>query len=261
VNRVLEESAIPPPWHLMLAVAPAIPKLVILRRAIDQERGADTVDFLLPVPPVLVTALRPLAGQTLPVLLGSTDQLLNKLDLILPIHPDATLYYLRGVYLLEKNRWEEAERDFTTASTASSIVDVRKSALFCAINCQWYLARQPGRTDQAELKARALQNTRKLVAQGVSPDAAPYLIVVALGTGEDGLASVIVSDWERLAPNDLSVQHKRLEIEFAQGAYGRVLETASKVLKRDPRDKVALQYQALARARIREQSCATGQAD
>jgi hypothetical protein len=126
--------------------------------------------------------------------------------------------------------------------------------VFLAIVCQWKLAHQSGRTDQAQLKARALENTRQLVSRGVSRDTAPSLLVVALGTGEVGLALEIVASWERLAPRDLAVQHKRMEVEFAGDAYGRVLETAAKVLKRFPRDSVALKYQGLARGRIREQA-------
>jgi hypothetical protein len=93
------------------------------------------------------------------------------------------------------------------------------------------------------------------------PDSAPGLIVVALGTGEVDLARTIVADWQRQAPRDLAVQRKRLEVEFAGGAYGRVLETADRVLKRSPGDKVALRFQALARTRIREEARALGPAD
>jgi hypothetical protein len=171
------------------------------------------------------------------------------------------LHYLRGLLLSQKNRWAEAERDFTATSTASSIANVRKPALYCAIACQWLLAHQTGRTDQAQWKAKALENTRKLVSLGVTRDTAPALIVVALGTDDVALASEIVSAWERLAPRDRAVQHKRLEVEFAWGAYGRVLETAGKVLKRFPKDSEALKYERLARARIREQARALGPAD
>jgi hypothetical protein len=261
VNRVLDGAADTPMWRLMLGVAPAFAKLATLQRAIDQERGADTVDFLLPLPPVFVKAVRPLRKRGLSVLLDGPDEIIKTLDLILPIHPEGVLHYIRGLQLHQKDRWAEAERDFTAASTAYSIARVRKPALFSAIVCQWYLARQSGQSDQAELKARALQNTRQLVRLGASPDMAPHLIMVALGTGEVALASMILAEWERQAPRELAVQQKRMEVEFAQGAYGRVLETAGKVLKRDHKDKVALKYQGLARARIREQARDLGAAD
>jgi hypothetical protein len=171
------------------------------------------------------------------------------------------LHYLRGLLLCQKKRWAEAERDFVAASATTSIANVRKPALHGAIVCQWNLAQQTGRTDQAQWKARALENTRKLVSLGVSRDTATDLIVVALGTGDVGLASEIVFAWERLAPHARAVQHKRLEVEFAWGAYSRVLETAGKVLKRFPKDSVALKYEGLARSRIRQQARALGAAD
>jgi tetratricopeptide (TPR) repeat protein len=267
VNRELDRSVLPETsiWsrilRLMRAVAPAVTKLAALRQAIRNERGQDTAGFLLPVPPVFVTALRPLSNLALPALFGRHEQTIKKLDLILPIHPDGALHYLRATLLLQNDRWAEAEGGFTAASTASSIANVRKPALFYAITCQWYLARQPARTGQATLKARALENTRKLVALGVTPDSAPYLIKVALGTGQVDLARVIVAAWQRLAPRDLAVQRVRMEVEYTGGAYGRVLETAGEVLERSRKDKVALLYQGRARTRIREQALALGPAD
>jgi serine/threonine protein kinase len=262
MNRVLDGTSSTSMEWLILKMAPAYAKLALLQRIIGQERGSDTADFLLPIPPVFVTTVRPLKNLSLWSLVwGNHDQLIKTLDCILPMNPDALLHYLRGLLLLKKDRWAEAERDFTAVATTSSIANVRKLALFAAIACQWKLAHQSGRTDQARLKARALESTRQLVSRGVSRDTAPYLIVVALGTGEVGLAHEIVASWERLAPRDPAVQHKRMEVEFAWGAYGRVLETAARVLKRFPREPVALKYQGLARAHIRAQERALGPAD
>jgi tetratricopeptide (TPR) repeat protein len=261
VNRVLDGSADTALWRLALKVGPPAARLLAVQRAAGRQGKTDTGDFLLPVPPVFVTAMRPLRSLTLPFLFRRYDPVIAKLERITPIHPDGTLFYLHGLLLVQKDRWAEAERSFERAAATPSIGKVRKAALFGAAAAQWYLARRAGPTHAAALRAKALANARKLVALGVTPDTAPSLVVVALGTKEVDLARVIIAAWERQAPRNPAVQHKRLEVELAGGAYGRVLETADRLLKRSARDRIALRYRTLARTRIQEQARALGPAE
>jgi hypothetical protein len=254
VNRVLDGSSGKPMWRLALGVAPALARLTSLRQTVLRERGTATADFRFPVPPVFVKATRPLRGLAVDFAFGRNDRVIERLGQVAAVHPEGMLHYLRAILLAQQDRWDQAESAFVAACTTPSIARVRKPALSGAIASQWFQARQatPGR--KARLRAKAVENTRKLVALGLSPDQAPNLVVVALGAGEVDLARTIVADWERQAPGDLAVQRMRLGVEYAGGAYARVLEVAAKVLARSPKDTGALRYQSAARARIREQA-------
>jgi tetratricopeptide (TPR) repeat protein len=254
MNQLMEGSSDRSRWGLMMKVAPALARLASSLQTIPQERGPATADFVIPLPPVFVKAGRPLRGELLALVFRRYDRVIDRLAKVTAVHPEGLLHYFRGLLLLRKGRCAEAEREFVAAATVPSVAKVRKRALSDAVACQWFLAHQPGTENKAGMKAKALANTKELVALGISADDAPDLVVVALGTGNVNLARTIVADWERRAPADLGMRHKRLEVELAGGAYGRVLKTAELVLKQSAGDKVALHYQALARKKIAEQA-------
>jgi tetratricopeptide (TPR) repeat protein len=255
VNKVLDGAADLSLARLRQEVMPAFGRLKAVQRGVRHEAGPATADFLMPLPPVFVKACRPLPAATTPMLWLNFEPMIAQLERTATVHPEGMLHFLRGVLLFQKERWAQAEQAFGAAAATPSIANVRKVALLGAVTSAWNSAPRPGAPGTAELKARAHQNTRALAALGGTPgDSAGFLADVALGLGDVDLARRFVAAWEQQERGSSAALRKRLQVEFAGGAYGRVLDLARQLLARNPGDEVAIRHQALARARILRQA-------
>jgi tetratricopeptide (TPR) repeat protein len=252
-------------------LAPLAPRFKAILAADQQRRPTRTrTALLLPgVPPKVVStllqALRPslpgvdrAAGlqalrQAAALLTGGGPTLSLGLGRVVQVHPEGSFAYCHGMTLVAEKRWAEAEKAFLQAAETPAVFPVRRGALFLAVLCEWFLAEEPAPAGRPEAWERALANTRRLLSYGDPPPfQARALIVIALKRNDLDLARWLVAGWERQAPDDLEVVRQRMVIEFKGGAYERVGQTAEKVLRRQPKDELALRYRAEAKARLRQ---------
>jgi serine/threonine-protein kinase len=233
------DPATPPLWKLTTAAALSAKALPMLRALRD-----DTITpggLLLPIPPVLFKACGHTSTWMSRALLGAgAADVIRELSRAVRIHPEGLLYYALGLALVDKGRWAEAEVAFVAAAENPSFLRVRGPALHAAAATEWILGRDKAAPNPA-MMARALENTRKLVALGgVSPLQASHLSQLALECGELDLARSILAEWERQAPTDLAAHRRRLAVELQAGAYRAALKSAKKILAQEPHDAEAL---------------------
>src|SRR5262249_54348657 len=113
-----------PDTSVGLVLVRAAPILVQAGPALQAPRAphADSSSgLLLPLPPVLLKAVRPMAG-LLPRSLRwfEPDQAIDGLTKALAVQPDGLLYFALGLLLVQKDRWEEAAEAFDRAAKTSS---------------------------------------------------------------------------------------------------------------------------------------------
>src|SRR5262249_12343210 len=87
-----------------------------------------TAGLMLPVPPVLLRAMRRIPAVLLPMTLGWYDTASREFAEMVRIHPDGLLYLALGRTLALADRWVEADRAFLAAADAPSFVPVRQPA-------------------------------------------------------------------------------------------------------------------------------------
>ena len=83
------------------------------------------------------------------------------------------------------------------------------------------------------------------------PEHANYLSLVALRAGDLDLARTIIADWERQAPKDIMALKQHAHLEFACGAFGKVLDLTAKIHAMDPKNRWANEYRDAALNGIR----------
>jgi tetratricopeptide (TPR) repeat protein/tRNA A-37 threonylcarbamoyl transferase component Bud32 len=221
------------------------------------KESLESTDFLLVLPPTVVRAYKKAATATLQVFVKEkmSDQNRAAFTEALRIHQEGLLHYLHGFSLFQCDHFAEAEQAFLAAARTPAVVPIRQHALFRAALCAWTLARE--RTEKSkELRQRALQHTRDLVALGrVRVFWAFYLTVIARDMNEVDLARTIIADWERqAAKDDVRPLLQKAQVELLGGAYGRARAVANRILKIDPSNEQAARYRGLAIQGIRNQA-------
>jgi tetratricopeptide (TPR) repeat protein len=202
------------------------------------------------VPPVLTQTFRHPGAVLAAALGGDSGPVIAELERAFRVHPDAFFAFVHGVLAANARRMEEAERAFLAAADATSLVPIKRGALFGAVFCQWELADQDPAARREQL-ARAVQTSRRLIASGrLTPVQAALVASVAAEAGEFDLARGVIADWERQAPEDVLAWRKRLDAEFRAGAYGPAVAAADRILKRLPDDESARRFRAAAAERL-----------
>jgi tetratricopeptide (TPR) repeat protein len=239
----------------LFQVTPAVwragPALQSLAGTPEQSSG-----LMLPVPPVLVKALRPLARDVPGAVLGGDrERAIAALRRSVAVCPEGVLYHALGLLLVKQDRWAEAEQAFAKASRTPSLVPVERGALYCAACAAWVLSRPAGPNPDREMAERALQRTRALRALGdLDPDQADLLAGAASGLGDLDLARGILADWERRAGDDPRLLRRRLDVEIRAGAYGPAVRVADRLLEKAPRDEEVREKRSQALAALRKQA-------
>jgi tetratricopeptide (TPR) repeat protein len=240
------------PKALMTRFLPACLSLGAEVQSLKQVDGGQ--GLVLPVPPVLLTAIR----QPLPALISSLlrkdAKSLRDLERAYEVHPDAFLAFARGVVAADSNHFAEAERAFLQAADSYSMVPVQRISLFAAVKCELERAVRDPAT-RGETIAAAMRNARKLLERGPLPPWQAQLIAdVAIGTGDFDLARRVLADWERQAPKDVSLWRERLEVEFQSNSFAKAIQAADKILALKPGDADAKQARRRAVERLQKQA-------
>jgi tetratricopeptide (TPR) repeat protein len=256
--RGLEATLNDDPNRMPLALAtrfvPAIIGIGAEVQALQRGPGVVGQGLMLPTPPVLTKAMRvPLA--TLPLAwIGNPGRALVELERAYQIHPDAFLAFARGMLAADAGRWPEAERAFLDAAAGSSLIPVRRIALFAAVRCQWERAESEPMA-RTELMGRAVKNARKLLELGrLPPWQSAVVASLAIDADEIDLARWVIADWERQAPKDILLWRKRLAVEFKSQAYGPAIAAADKILELKPNDAQAKRLRGVALERLVRQA-------
>jgi tetratricopeptide (TPR) repeat protein len=222
-----------------------------------EKPAPNSPEFLLTLPPTMVKSYGQVIGLTATLLLfgNKTSDKFKEYAEPLRAHPDGWLFMAYGIALAANDRWAEAETAFLTAANTPAMVPVRRQALLWACFSEWLLARRVSAKEAAALKARALQNTRRLAGLGqVSPSEGYYLSRIALDMRDLDLARAIIAEWQRQAPKDLKCLAHRAELELLSGAFGRAIEVTNQILAVDPKHKPALSFRKRAVEGIRRQA-------
>jgi serine/threonine protein kinase/predicted Zn-dependent protease len=242
----------PSRWPLAMAtkLAPMFAGGGVEIQSLRQQADGPSQGLLLPVPPVLIGAVRGAVAALPFALFGRQDRAIASLEQAYRVHPDALLAFMRGVVAFDDKTMAVAEQAFLEAVDGSSIVPIQRIALFAAIACENDLAeREP--TMRREMTDRAIQNARKLLAFGPLPPWQAGLIAkVAIDVGDLDLARRAIADWERQTPKDALLWRKRLEVELIAKAYGPAITAADKLLELKPNDADAVRLRKAAVDRL-----------
>jgi hypothetical protein len=172
-----------------MKVMPIVFEGTSLARVLQGGDGKDPKGLLLPIPPVLTRAMKPLAGQWSLLLAGGGSRgMTEALDRALLVHPEGMLYMSRGITMVNQRNWVEAEASFRQAAATPSLLPVRRPALYAA-------AVSAFRTARPEVVPRGRDYTRQLMALGpLRPDQAELLVPLLQAAGEPELANLILRD-------------------------------------------------------------------
>jgi aminoglycoside phosphotransferase (APT) family kinase protein len=172
---------------------------------------------------------------------GKDDAALRELNLVLAVHPEGTLHYMRGQLLIGSGRWAEAEAAYQAALDTPAIFPaVRANALYGLIMSQAALGSRNNPRSDPKKRRLAVENIRTRLAMGpLRPEQYGYFSHMAT-VGEDyDLARYIVTDWERREPKSLDPVRARMRVENRAGAYAAAIQAARELLKRQPKDAEA----------------------
>lgn len=213
---------------------------------------------------------------------------IDELARAVAIHPEGTILYGRALVLLAAQRWDETEQAALEAANASALLPVRRPALSVAVAAQsmrYFLAKtkpdpaiqllavealiqvqQPAFCPAAvvhgvqyasneALLRQAVKNLRTTLALGPIRDRDQRVIAVNVASiaQEYGLTRQLLDDWERDAPDDLTVLKLRARTELKAGAYVAALEAANKYLQKKPDDADVLRFKEQAGEKLTEQ--------
>ena len=104
---------------------------------------------------------------------------------------------------------------------------------------EWELASSRRKTPDPEMRRRSLAHVKERLALS-PPVRNPYHLAlfcdIAVIGGDTALARAILAEWERLHPKDLEAPKMRVAVDFLDGAYGRAIKGARKVLEKKKND-------------------------
>jgi tetratricopeptide (TPR) repeat protein len=149
------------------------------------------------------------------------------------INPEGTAYYFHGNVLQSVGRLPEAEQAYNRAVDTPALTRCRRRALFELVRVQWRLAGGATSPEGKAWAAKALDNLRRLQAQGpLRGWASAEVARIALAADEPVLALALVEEWQRAEPNDLDALKLRVLAESSLGACERALATAREAARK-----------------------------
>jgi hypothetical protein len=205
---------------------------------------------------------------------GDSNRFLKDITDAILLYADGLLYLMKGLLLEEKGRLAEAIKSYQLGSITPSMMAgsyCRLTGLALLVLAQTEagkrLAALPvlgsttvglmasplgqgpllaasaptcGRTQLAQ----AVQTLKELVRelsgpQGILPDQAVTVSMIAMILDENELALWIVREGERHGPENLDLMRRRLLAEQRTGNWLGVIETARKILALNPKDSAA----------------------
>ena len=235
----------------LLKLGPSARKIFPLPETAAQDEDVVAAARLLPLPPVLHNGFGRVISAFNLIVKGNNDAALKELASLATINPEAFVFLMQGLILFGDGRFQEAEPLLLRAAQTPCLAPIQRYALYCAVAAEWQMVRAAGQRPELELRAKAMNNIRKITAMGEVPPAQASLLWNIAGQGRQlDLARSIIGDWERQAPHDIEAKVARATIERVGGAYLRALELLDEVLKKDPNHAEALRNQRLARQKL-----------
>jgi tetratricopeptide (TPR) repeat protein len=173
------------------------------------------------------------------------------LETVARVNPEGTVLYLRGNVLQSTGRLREAEQAYLLAVRTPALTPCHRRALFELVRVQWRLAAGTTAPQGKAWAAQALDNLRRLAAQGPLPGwAAAEMARVALAADEPVLALALLDDWQRRDPRDLEALKLRVLAESNLGACERAVAAAREAARRGPDRGDVVDVQAEAGRRL-----------
>jgi tetratricopeptide (TPR) repeat protein len=228
-----------------------MPSTLIVR---DEQSAVDS-SRLLRMPPQLTRGMGRVAAALIVAQLpgGREEDVIDELAEALKAHPEGTLFYLRGELLVAKGNFPDAEKDFRAAAQTPALLPVRRPALYNAAFSAGIGSRKKLAPADPAAQQRAIAYTRQFLELGpLRPGEPGYLASITFRAREFDLARNILTQWERLDPDNLEVTLRRAEVELAAEGYPQALKAADSVLARKADDARALQFRARALGHLRE---------
>jgi tetratricopeptide (TPR) repeat protein len=171
------------------------------------------------------------------------------------VHPEGTLHYLHGLLLFTEMRVPEAEAAFVKAASTPALAPVRRVALYHALATEGYLSRPNLPTPDLEMRRRSIVHLRQFLALGpVRASEAEMVVKVARYDRQWDLARLVLSEWERQAPDNFNALQQRALVELQAGDYGRAAAAARRMLVLKPGHAEARRYLQEAATKARELS-------
>jgi tetratricopeptide (TPR) repeat protein len=164
---------------------------------------------------------------------------LTEIQDLLRMNPDGMTYGVYASSLEALGRLQEAEEAYVKACQQPSLLNCRRFMIYRLANLQF---KRASAARDAHLKARAVENLHRAVAVTgpLTARAADALSFLALDMDEYNLALNLLDQWQRLEPGKLEIVRRRALAEHYRGSAIQALTQADAVLKRAPRDQLAL---------------------
>jgi tetratricopeptide (TPR) repeat protein len=217
-------------WRDLQPELPTVWPVLEGKVATTPEQGSGQ---LLQIPPVvnrsLVDMMKGLGG----VILGTADE--DKLKSALKKHPEGTLHFVCGSVLVQKNRFTEARAQFVAACSTPGIGQVKRSSLRAILMCDLERAVKGKQVDGSILR-QSMPFVRELLALGaLRPDEYDICVRVCVHSEELDQARKIIKDWEdRFGRDEPRVARWRMRAEAQAGNHSGAIESADRILVRDP---------------------------
>jgi serine/threonine protein kinase len=181
--------------------------------------------------------------------LGPTVKGMQELEKIVAHHDEALAHFVYAESVMatstaktvEENAavLRKAEASFRKATEAPSLIpSLEKDARYWAAYAQAILAKSQKFPPDAEMRTRALENMRRLLAERrLGAGRCAILSELARNRlGEYDLARALVAEGQRKAPHDLGLLRERARVELAAGAYHPAILAADQVLAKESKD-------------------------
>jgi tetratricopeptide (TPR) repeat protein/predicted Ser/Thr protein kinase len=269
-GEYIDKSSSQPDW-----AARQLPRVLALQAkmllAIAEQRGTDASSLAICAPPLeksfghLVPFLQKAAKEAvvpngLQALLPKSPSAYDEISGAIAVHPEGTLFYLRGLLLRKQRKWAEAEKDFEAAAELPAFLPVRKQALWYAAEVQWRLADVYGETPNEAMRAKCVANIQRLLslleAEGgdsLSESVAVSLANKAWQAGARNLGRQIISLYQENRPITARLLYIQAGIEYSEEAYGSSFFHAQEAMKLDPDCEVKPHLEELLRYAPEEQ--------
>jgi tetratricopeptide (TPR) repeat protein len=211
--------------------------LVVLLSGSRTRAALQQADLYLPLPPVLVQAFQELPGPLNLMGMGGA-KIAARLERVAELHPDALVYVMEAVLqgnLDRPDKWAASEKAFLRAAETPSILPLRRVALYGAAGAEWVLCREGPPQTRDEMRRRAVQNMRKLLATGIQPAQAPLLLAIAVEAHDPAAAQWILHEWELQTPTDSRLPAQRIRVAFHSEQYARAIDLIDEAVRKNPR--------------------------